>query len=364
MSTSSHSISLTKSADGARLGPVLGYLLVALVAGCGSSVSRPSRQRPIGAGLSGPAGLKATVYARGLPTVATFALDPHGRLWAAAAGLTNHDRDGVYLIARAGARPVRIISGLDDPLGLLWYGGRLYVASVGQVTAYGSFTGTRFTTRTTIVDGPVRGGENNNLVMSPDHRLVMGITATCDHCLPRARFSGSIVSFRPDGRDLRLYAARVRAPVGLTYYPGSSDLFVSMNQRDDLGPRTTGDALAVVRANTNWRFPTCYGQVGPACVGVPTPVAVLDEHAAVGSIAFVSEGRENGSGAAALVTEWQTGKVLRVSLRKATDGFSGSVGPWLTGLRNPLALIRTGRNSWLVGDWGTGTSYRIISRSP
>ncbi len=42
------------------------------------------------------------------------------------------------------------------------------------------------------------------------------------------------------GSDLRLYATRIRAPFGLAYFPGSSDLFASMNQRDDLGARTPG----------------------------------------------------------------------------------------------------------------------------
>jgi hypothetical protein len=216
----------------------VGVLCVAVLAGgCSwSSVRHGDAQLvPIGAGLHGPAGLRATVYAKGLPHVATFALDARGRLWVAAAGLSNHRNDGVYLISDAGAVGRPVISGLDDPLGLLWYHGRLYVASVGRVSVYSGFTGRGFKRHSTIIRGPVAGGENNNLVLAPDGRLLIGITATCDHCRPRSKYSGSIVSFRPEGSDLRVYAARIRAPVGLAFYPGSSDLFVSMNQRDDLG---------------------------------------------------------------------------------------------------------------------------------
>jgi len=57
-----------------------------------------------------------------------------------------------------------------------------------------------------------------------------------------------VVSFLPDGSDLRVEAGGIRAPVGLAYYPGTNDLFVTMNQRDDLGAQTPGDWLAVVRA--------------------------------------------------------------------------------------------------------------------
>ena len=111
----------------------LAVLLLGL-AGCGSSgkSSPPAGLVPIGAGLSGRSGLRATVYAKGPPTVAALAFDPQGRLWLAAAGLEAHTRDGVYLIAKAGEPAVKVISGLNDPLGLLWHAGELYVASLGQ----------------------------------------------------------------------------------------------------------------------------------------------------------------------------------------------------------------------------------------
>ena len=53
-----------------------------------------------------------------------------------------------------------------------------------------------------------------------------------------------------------------------------------MNQRDDLGSKTPGDWLAVVREGQDWGFPGCWGQGGKACEGVPEPAAVLDAHAA------------------------------------------------------------------------------------
>lgn len=342
-----------------------GLCIALLTSGCSSSSVRGKSQLvPIGAGIDGPAGLRASVYAKGLPNVATFALDAQGRLWAAAAGLTNHRNDGVYLISGPGAVARRVISGLDDPLGLLWYQGQLYVASVGRVSLYSGFTGRGFKRHVTIIRGPVTGGENNNLVLAPDGRLVMGITATCDHCLPKSKYSGSIVSFRPDGSDLQVYAAQIRAPVGLAFYLGTSDLFVTMNQRDDLGARTTGDALAVVRPGTDWKFPACYAQGGPACTGVPTPVAQLDKHAAVGAVAIVTGQLGRATGNAALVAEWQLGKVTRVTLNKTNGTYRGSVHSWISGLRDPLALILTPKRSVLVGDWGTGTIYQIAPASP
>jgi hypothetical protein len=303
---------------------------------------------PVGAGINGPQGVTSSVYAIGLPQAAAFALDTRGRLWVASSGLREHKRDGVYVVERAGARAVKVVSGVTAPLGLAWYRNKLYVASLGRVDAYSGLHGLRFTRRETILNGPVTGGENNNLVVSPDGRMLMGVSASCDHCVPSSRYSAAIVSFRPDGSDLRVYARGIRAGFGLAYVPGTSDLLVSMNQRDDLGAKTPGDWLGRVREGQSWGFPACWGQGGAVCKGVPKPVAVLDKHAAAGGVAFA-----NGD---ALVSEWQLGKVLRVTVR------TGKVAPFLTGLKHPLPLLTLRDGSVLVGDWGTGTIYRVTTR--
>lgn len=332
-----------------------------LAVGCGSGGESARRAVlvEIGAGLKGLSGLRAAVYAHGPATTAAFALDSRGRLWLTAAGLTNHALDGVYLVARAGARSVKVISGLNDPLGLAWRTGRLYVASVGRVDAFWGFDGRHFTAHARILDGPVPGGENNLLAIAPNGRLVMGVTASCDHCAPSSPWSGSIVSFGPQGGDLRLYARRIRAPFGLAYFPGTSDLFVTMNQRDDLGARTPGDWLAVVREGQDWRFPACFGQGGAACAGVPQPIAVLDKHAATGAVVIVTGQLGASVGTAALVAEWQSARVQMVTLRREDSAYAGSVTPFLTGMKDPLALALLPDGSLLAGDWGTGTIYRI-----
>jgi glucose/arabinose dehydrogenase len=337
------------------------------LSGCGSEATR-STPHPasalvsIGAGLKGPADLKATVYAKGPLTSAAFAFDPRGRLWVSAAGLETHSHDGVYMIARAGASPLKVISGLDDPLGLVWYHGRLYVASVGRVDVYSDFNGRHFDAHSKLLSGPAAGAENNLLVMAPDGRFLMGITATCDHCTPSSKYAGSIVSFAPNGSDLRLYAGRIRAPFGLAFYPGTNDLFVTMNQQDDLGADTPGDWLAIVREAENWRFPACHGQGGTACKDVPAPIAVLDKHAAVGGVAIVTGQLGSALGTAAIVPEWAGGKVQSVTLSRSGSSFHGSTKPFLTGIGRPLAVVLAPDGSLLVGDWQTGTIYRIERR--
>ena len=178
---------------------------------------------------------------------------------------------------------------------------------------------------------------------------------------PASRYSGSIVSFRPDGRDLQIYASGIRAPVGLTYVPNTSDLLVTMNQRDDLGAQTTGDALAVVRAGTAWGSPRCYGQGGAECRGVPSTTAVLDQHAAVSGVAILTGRLGSTFGISAIVAEWALGKVQRVALEKSGGTYRGVVTTFLTGPKNPVAVSMTADGALLVGDWTTGTIYGVAA---
>ncbi len=316
----------------------------------------------IGAGLQGPSGVVATVFATGLDHVGAFAFDDDDRLWVATAGYDDDGTDAVYLVAPAGASPVKVIDGLHTPLGLVWSDDVLYVASAGGVDAYRGLVDGTFAAHSRILTLPSGVGEVNGLVMSSAGRLYLGVSAPCDACTPTTELAAAVVSFLPDGSDLRVEAGGIRAPVGLTFYPGTSDLFVTMNQRDDLGDATPGDWLAVVRSGQVWGFPACYGQEGSACADVPTPVAVLDAHAAVSGVAIVTGQLGAAVGSAAIVAEWATGAVLSVGLAKTGDAYAGTAAPFITGLTNPVPVAVAPDGTLLVGDWGTGTIYRITVR--
>jgi hypothetical protein len=214
-----------------------------------------------------------------------LAFDPQGRLWAATADITDRGQDGLYVVPAAGAQPTEVVAGGHTPLGSLWYDGSLYDSSAGRVDAFSQFDVHKVPTPP---DDPQRSRAGRVQPTGPvaRRRLVMGISDTRDHCEPASTWSATVVSFRPDGSDLHVDASGIRARVGLAFYPQTPDLFVTMNQRDDLGARAPGDWPAVVRQAQEWGFPGCYGQGGPACAGVQRPTAVLDKHAAVSGVAM------------------------------------------------------------------------------
>jgi len=331
-----------------------------VVAACGAS-AMPPRDVDVGAGLEARVSLAATKYATGLRHVAAFAFDGDGRLWVATAAYEDEGVDAIYLVERAGETPQRIVTDVHTPLGLLWIGDTLYVASHARVDAYRGFGGTTFASSTNVVTFPSGVGENNGLALGPDGRIRLGISAPCDACTPGSEYSAAIVSFEPDGSGLRVEASGIRAPIGLAYYPGTSDLFVTMNQGDDLGDATPGDWLALVTAGDDWGFPSCYGQSSSSCRDVPDALAELDAHAAVSGIAIVTGELGTDIGDAAVVAEWATGKLVVVSLASTNNGYTARVASAITGLTNPVAVTLGPDHALYAGDWASGTVYRITA---
>jgi glucose/arabinose dehydrogenase len=51
-----------------------------------------------------------------------------------------------------------------------------------------------------------------------------------------------------------------------------------------------------------------------------------------------------------------------LALDRTGDGtYSGAVSPFLAGLQSPVPVVTTGDGALLVGDWATGTVYRITA---
>jgi glucose/arabinose dehydrogenase len=343
-----------------RRGFVVALVAGLLLAGCGADATPPpSALSSVGAGVSGPAGVTATVYATGVPHASGFAFDDQGRLWVATAAEQDTGADTIYLVGSPHAAAQPIVTGLHTPLGLLWLNGSLYVAAAGGVDVYSGFNGSAFSSNRTIVSFAAGTGEDNGLALLPDGRIALGISAPCDHCQPTLQYSASIVTFAPEGSDVQILARGIRAPIGLLPQP-SGDLLVTMNQRDDLGAATPGDWLAVVRPGQDWGFPLCYGQKSGDCANAPQPLAVLDKHAAVSGVAVVSGALSGGNGSAAVVAEWNTGKVLRVALN-SRESSTATRETLLTGIQRPEPLLTTPNGSLLVGDWATGTIYEIAA---
>jgi glucose/arabinose dehydrogenase len=338
---------------------VLTTFAVSCTTGSSDRANSP-RTVPIGAGLQGPSGLTAVTFATGVANVAALTVDGQGRVWAASAAFEDAGTDAIYVIDREGATPHKVIADSHTPLGLLWMGAKLLVSQKEAVMAYSGFSGTAFATSRVVLQLPVGVGEVNGMALGPDGRIHLGISSPCDSCTPTNELSGSVVSFLPAGGDLRVDATGIRAPIGLAFRAATGALYVTMNQRDDLGAATPGDWVAVVEVGQSWGFPGCYGQGGPACATAPSPIAELDEHAAVSGIALITDQLGTAFQDVALVAEWTKGVVFAIHL-DPDDGTGTEVEPFLSGLQNPVPVVAAPSGGVLVGDWSTGVIYLVTA---
>lgn len=270
--------------------------------------------------ITGPAGVGVSTVARGIPFPTNVVFDPAGGLWATSGAGGPLTSDGVYYLPRGARHPRHVARGLHTALGLRWYGGRLYVASVrspsrGQVVALSGFDGRRFAHRRTILAGlPVGRHTVDSIVTGPgDGRLYLGVGSVYDN---HGR-DGRVVSFRPSGRGLRVEARGLRNPYGLAFVPGTDQLLITDNGRDDLGPFRPPDELdaqPVGAAPRHFGFPRCPARcTGPVAPFAPHSsadgLAVTADWAGAGLTAFVAQ---NGSSFASNPTG---NAVVRVSLR-------------------------------------------------
>jgi glucose/arabinose dehydrogenase len=297
------------------------------------------------------------LVATGIPYATNLTFDARGGMWVTSGAPFSQEGDGVWYVARPGAKPVHAIRGTKTALGLTWFRGRLYVAyALSQVTGvvarYSGFDGRRFAHRRTVIPALSIGLHGlASILQGPNARLYLGVGAEHDASAGGHPTSGTVVSFKGDGSDLRIEAKGLRGPFGLAFIPGTASLLVTDDGRDDLGVRRPPDELNLVRdvtrAAPDFGFPGCYGQGGTACAGTAAPLAPLPAHAGVGGVAVTRHW--GGQGLTAFVAEngaivpgaTTPPAVRRISLRRRPGGgYDATTTPFAAGFRDqdPLGM--------------------------
>jgi glucose/arabinose dehydrogenase len=320
---------------------------------------------PAAAAITAPPGVRVQTVAVGIPNLTAVAFDARGGMWTTSAAVAGGPGDGVWYTPRPRARPRQVVGGLTLALGLAWRDGVLYVTHVsprghspaavaartGSLTAYRGFDGRRFrASRPVLRNLPVGRHTVDAVVVGPDRRLYVGVGSRYDARAAAPRLSATVLSVDPDTRrGPRVEARGLRNPYGLAFIPGTADLLVTDNGRDDLGPSRPPDEVNLVRTAgpaRHFGFPRCWGQGGPPCRGtVPALVrtaphastdgiAVADGTTGFGRSAFIAD---NGS---SLFDRPVTWGVRRVVLRRAGGTWRGTLRPFASGFRrfDPLGL--------------------------
>jgi glucose/arabinose dehydrogenase len=318
-----------------------------------------------------PTGFRVDTFARGLshPTAMTYGLD--GRIYVA-------QSDGTLVSIIRGTKKPRVLArGLRVPLGLAWHGRALFVSEEGRLERW-SFSRGRLVRRKVLLSGlPFGEHQQDNVVLGRDGRLYLGSGSTCDACRERDRRSAAILSLRPDGHDVRVYASGLRNPYGLAVQPGTGRLYATVNGQDHLGTSSDpepADTLVLIRRGAFYGWPRCWAsartlRLAGRCRGVAAPAAYLEPHASADGLAFYTgKSFPRAYRGDLFVAEWGQyysrrfgRRIVRVEL--GPHGRARRVSSFASGFEHPLALLVGRRGGLLVADWGRGVVYRIQAES-
>ena len=334
-----------------------------------------------------PDGVRVQRAVTGIPRPTNLAFDPRGRLWVTSAGYGTAPADGVWVVRRRGEPPRQVVRGLYTALGVAWHRGELYVSHVtpnrtsaprhvGRVVGYSGFDGRRFRRARVVVDGIPTGLHRvDSLALGPDGRLYLGVGSQFDHERSPHAVSGTVVSFRPDGGDLRVEARGLRNPYGLAFVPGTRELLVTEHGRDDLGLRVPPEEVNLVNVDEPvawYGFPECWGQGGDPCAGARDPLVRFAPHSAPGGVVVVR--RFGRWGPSAFVARFGSsfrgaptgGDVVRVALARRDGRLSGRVRRFATGLgrQQPLGVALGPGGALHVTRWRSGDVVRFVPPAP
>ncbi|MBL7719671.1 MAG: sorbosone dehydrogenase family protein [Flavipsychrobacter sp.] len=240
-----------------------------------------------------PAGLAVTKYAEGFQNPRWMYVLPNGdvlvaesnmnmnlltKAGAAVTGADNsHDTkksaDRITLLRDADkdgipeTRNYFIVNGLNQPFGMLYMNGYIYVANTDAVVRFPYKEG-----QTSIADAPqkitdLRVSSKNqhwtrNIIANADNSkiyIAVGSSSNvAENGLEEEIERACIIEMNPDGSKKRIYAEGLRNPVGMDWAPGTQTLWTTVNERDGLGDDLVPDYLTSVKDGGFYGWPYSY----------------------------------------------------------------------------------------------------------
>jgi glucose/arabinose dehydrogenase len=219
--------------------------------------------RPAGAMPQVPQGFVVSIYASGLTSPRWLAVAPNGDVFV------TQPKDGSVTILRDSTgsghadKVETFATGFGAPNGLAFHDGAVYVSDTTAVYRLGYQDGALKAgpkTRVTKSSFGIPGGHfTRDFAFDSSGRMFLGIgSAENIGEDPPPRATVQLV-----GRDgtLSTVVTGIRNPVGLAFYPGTDDLYVTVNERDGLGDGLVPDYFTRVRQGDFFGWP--YAYIGP-----------------------------------------------------------------------------------------------------
>ena len=335
--------------------------------------------------LTLPPGFRIAVYAGDVPNARQMALGPPGVVFVGSRSegkvYAVVDRDGdnradqVHLIAR----------GLDQPSGVAYRDGALYVAAVSRILRFRDVAKdlTRPPKPEVVSDAYPSDAHHGwkFIAFGPDGKLYVPVGAPCNVCAPPGPLHATITRLEIVGGRPEVLARGVRNSVGFDFDPATGDLWFTDNGRDWLGDEQPPDELNhLTKVGEHFGFPFCHGtgirdpeyNGGRSCTDFTPPARELGPHVAAIGMRFYG-GRmfpEKYRGGVFIAEHgsWNRSTPIgyRVTFVKIENGHATSYEPfasgWLKGSTasgRPADVLVMPDGALLVSDDKAGRIYRI-----
>jgi glucose/arabinose dehydrogenase len=348
---------------------------------------------PVAPGMSAPPeslylppGFAVGVYVEGLKGPRMMAVGPDGQLYVAERGsgrivrLPDRNKDGIMDGLEV------VAAELSSPSSLAFYqDGSLYVAETQRVLRLSEPDASgNFQSREIIIpDLPAGGHSTRTLMFSSDwSKLYVSVGSSCNVCAEEDARRAAILRYNPDGSGEGIFASGLRNAVGITFKPGTNELWATNNGRDMLGDDQPPETIYIVEQGVDYGWPFCHAGriIDPdmgsedACEGVGEPVVEMQAHSAPLGLGFYAGDQfpeeYRGDLFVAFHGSWNrsvpTGyKVVRIPMQ---DDQPGSVEDfalgWLssggTSWGRPVDVITGSDGGLYISDDSSGRIYRII----
>src|ERR1700731_103760 len=211
--------------------------------------------------LKAPEGFHISVFAQDIDGARMMVFSPGGVLLVSELGegkvvaLPDPRHSGTA------AKTATVLEGLNEPHGLAFYEGKLYVAENDKVRRYGwDEANLRASNPKTLTDLPGAGGHSSRTVVFHGGKMYVSAGSSCNVCIEKDPRRAAVTEYNTDGTGQKIFAKGLRNAVGLAINPKTDTVWATVNGRDNLGDDVPPDVIVDLgRSGGDFGWPFCYG---------------------------------------------------------------------------------------------------------
>ena len=242
-----------------------------------------------------PPGFKVELWAHGINNARAMTWGDKGTLFVSSRVAGN-----VYAVVdKGGQREVKMIAkGLNQPNGVAFKDGTLYVAEISRITKMPGIEDKLDNPPAMEVVYDILPRDQPHgwkyLAFGPDGKLYFNIGAPCNICIPPDTHA-NISRVNADGSGFEYFAHGVRNSVGFDWHPVTKELYFATHARDWLGEDVPSDRFDhAPKKGLHFGFPYCHqGDIpdpefgkGRGCAEFAPPLIKTGPHVAGNGVEF------------------------------------------------------------------------------